>query len=333
MSVGLTSEAVVFEKPGELSHRSVVLKDPLSTELVVDVLVTGISTGTEKMLWQGTMPAFPGLAYPLVPGYEAVGVVREAGSDCVIAPGTRVFVPGASCYPEGLQGLFGASASTLVVPEARVTAIGDLPAEQGAMLALAATAMHVLTYRLRQADPGALLVADQLLTQAPQLIVGHGVLGRLLARLCLAVGAQPPRVWEIAESRRSDALGYEVIDPATDLAGAPVKHIVDVSGACGEHFNRLIARLGRGGHLTLAGFYSEPVTFDFAPAFIREANIGIAAEWAPGDLSLVMSLLDSGKLDLGGLVTHEFSVVDAANAYSRAFDDPACLKTILHWSA
>jgi myo-inositol-1(or 4)-monophosphatase len=37
------------------------------------VLHSGISTGTERLLWDGTMPPFPGLGYPLVPGYETVG--------------------------------------------------------------------------------------------------------------------------------------------------------------------------------------------------------------------------------------------------------------------
>lgn len=332
MPAGPHSDAIVFEKPGKLSHRSMVLTPPEATDLVVDIEVTGISSGTEKMLWQGTMPAFPGLGYPLVPGYEAVGTVRKAGSACQLVAGSRVFVPGASCYPEGVRGLFGASASTLVVPEVRVTDIGSVAAEEGALLALAATAMHALTYRARRATPGVAMTPAQLVSQAPELIIGHGVLGRLLARLCLAVGANAPVVWEIQDARRAGAVNYDVIDPADDT-GAARQHIVDVSGACGDHFNRLIACLGKGGQLTLAGFYSEPVNFDFAPAFMREANLGIAAEWVPDDLNLVMTLLKSGNLQLNDLVSHQYSAGDAGTAYPQAFDDPACLKTILHWSA
>ena len=41
----------------------------------------------------------------------------------------------------------------------------------------------------------------------------------------------------------------------------------------------LIARLAPGGEVVLAGFYSEPLTFAFPPAFMREARIRIAAEW------------------------------------------------------
>ena len=52
----------------------------------------------------------------------------------------------------------------------------------------------------------------------PDLIVGHGVLGRLLARLTLAAGGAAPTVWEIDETRASGAEGYEVLHPDDDLA-------------------------------------------------------------------------------------------------------------------
>ena len=38
-------------------------------------------------------------------------------------------------------------------------------------------------------------------TALPDLIVGHGTLGRLLARLTVAAGAPAPTVWEIDPKR------------------------------------------------------------------------------------------------------------------------------------
>ena len=50
----------------------------------MDIEWSGISTGTEKLLWSGRMPPFPGMGYPLVPGYESVGRIvagrRRLGS-------------------------------------------------------------------------------------------------------------------------------------------------------------------------------------------------------------------------------------------------------------
>ena len=330
MSSGLTTKAVVFEQPGTVLLRSVALAAPQEGDLVIDVEASGISTGTEKMLWDGSMPAFPGLGYPLVPGYEAVGIVREAADDCFLKPGERVFIPGASCYEGDVRGLFGASSSRLVVPEARVMPVADLPAEQATLLALAATAMHILTYSVRQSRPGQNLAIADIVDHAPQLIIGHGVLGRLLARICIAIGADAPQVWELDPERQQGGAGYEVVAPDTE--SAPCKHIVDVSGAGGEHFNRLIQRLSKGGRLTLGGFYKAPVQFDFAPAFMREATLGIAAEWVPDDLSLTLALVQAGALSLDGLVSHEYSCDQAVDAYPKAFKDSACLKMILNWS-
>ncbi|WP_457831962.1 alcohol dehydrogenase catalytic domain-containing protein, partial [Staphylococcus aureus] len=70
------------------------------------------------------MPPFPGMGYPLVPGYESVGRVVEAGPEAAIGVGTRVFVPGASCYG-AVRGLFGGAASRVVVPAARLTPVRD----------------------------------------------------------------------------------------------------------------------------------------------------------------------------------------------------------------
>lgn len=332
MTSGLTSQAIVFEKPGELVLRTVTLAPAGAADLVVDIEATGISTGTEKLLWDGTMPVFPGLSYPLVPGYEAVGVVRQAGEQCLLASGERVFVPGASCYEEGVRGLFGASASTLVVPEARVTPIAQLPSEQATLLALASTAMHILTCRIRQDVTNKPLHISDVKAHTPQLIVGHGVLGRLLARICIAVGADAPLVWELDSQRREAGVGYDVISPDDDT-GTSRQHIVDVSGACGDHFNHLIKHLGKGGRLTLGGFYNDAVNFNFAPAFMREISLDIAAEWTPDDLSLTLGLVQAGILSLDGLVSHQHAFSRAKDAYPMAFNDPACLKMILNWSA
>ena len=57
---------------------------------------SGISTGTEKLFWSGRMPPFPGMGYPLIPGYEAVGEVVEAGPESGRRAGEHVFVPGAT---------------------------------------------------------------------------------------------------------------------------------------------------------------------------------------------------------------------------------------------
>ncbi|MEO1537556.1 MAG: chlorophyll synthesis pathway protein BchC [Pseudomonadota bacterium] len=305
--------AVLLKGPEDLALETLGLTEPGPEDIVVQISHSGISTGTEKLFYSGKMPPFPGMGYPLVPGYEAVGEVVEAGALSGLTAGDRVFVPGANCF-EGAHGLFGGAARRIVSRAERVTRIDPGFGPEGALLALAATARHAMA-GLRK--------------DVPDLIVGHGVLGRLLARLTLAAGAPAPTVWEIDDARRGGADGYEVLHPDADER-RDYKAIYDASGR-GDLLNDLVGRIQKGGEIVLAGFYTEPLSFAFPPAFMREARFRVAAEWTPDDLLATRALVEGGALSLRDLITHQSSVSDAPAAYRTAFSDPACLKMILDW--
>ena len=305
--------AVVIEEPERLCLRSLELKALGDDEVVVEVDWSGISTGTERLLWTGRMPPFPGMGYPLVPGYESVGRVIDAGPGARARIGETVFVPGSSGFKDA-RGLFGGAARRLVTAAARVFPVSDGLGERGVLIALAATARHAIA-------GGA----------APELIVGHGVLGRLLARLTVIGGGAPPTVWETNPARQPGAEGYRVVHPDADER-KDYRSVYDVSGDSGL-INPLIARLARGGEVVLAGFYDKPLSFDFPPAFMREARIRVAAEWAPEDLAFTLALIADGRLSLEGLITHRRPALEAQGAYPTAFGDSSCLKMVLDWRA
>jgi len=305
--------AVIFEAPHRLALRPLALNAPESGDVVVEIAWSGISTGTEKLLFTGKMPNFPGMGYPLVPGYESVGRIVESGSECRGRIGEWVFVPGANCFADA-RGLFGGSARRLVVPSARALPIDESWGSDGVLFALAATALHAMAGG-----------------EAPDLIVGHGILGRLLARLTIASGAPAPTVWEIDAERASGDHGYAVVHPDSDER-RDYRSICDVSGDSAL-LDTLIGRLTKRGEVTLAGFYQQPLSFTFPPAFMREARIRVAAEWGPDDLVAIRAMVSSGALSLSGLVSHVQPVADAPEAYPTAFTDPSCLKMILDWSA
>ncbi|MGE8105486.1 chlorophyll synthesis pathway protein BchC [Allorhizobium sp. NPDC080224] len=308
----MRSSAIVFEKPGTLAVRRLALRAPEASDVVVESCFSGVSSGTEKMLYEGTMPAFPGMRYPLVPGYETVGTVVEAGPDSGRSVGDQVFVPGANCY-EDAAGLFGASAARLVVPGARTVKTHFQHAEEAALLALAATAYHAVC---RSAH-------------AATLVIGHGVLGRLIARIVIATGHPAPTVWETRLARRDGATGYVVETPE---AAGDERHatVIDASGDSGV-IDKAVARLNRRGEVVLAGFYGERLDFAFPAAFMKEASIAISAEFTPDDVQAVLALVEAGRLSLGGLITHHSAPSDAASAYRIAFNDPDCLKMIIDW--
>ncbi|MBO6673485.1 MAG: chlorophyll synthesis pathway protein BchC [Rhizobiales bacterium] len=313
MALTLSTKAVVLQAPETLSVRELALSAPGSDDLVVDVDWSGISAGTERLLWSGRMPDFPGMGYPLVPGYESVGRVVDAGSDVADRIGETVFVPGARCFGD-VRGLFGGSAARVVVASQRAPAIHEHLGREGVLLALAATAYH------------ALAASDAVL---PDLIVGHGVLGRLLARIATSLADEAPTVWETNAKRAEGAQGYAVAHPDKDDR-RDFRAIYDVSGDS-TLLDSLIGRLSRGGQIVLAGFYDKPLQFAFPPAFMREARLRVAAEWQPGDLEAVLGLIDAGKLSLDGLITHNEPADAADRAYRTAFGDPDCLKMVLDW--
>ncbi len=324
------ADAVVFEAPGRLAVHKVSLTTPANDDVLIDVHATGISTGTERLLWEGEMPDFPGMGYPLIPGYETVGRIAATGADSNAEVGRWVFVGGAQCFPS-YRNLFGGAASRLVVPESKAQPIESNLGNDGLLLALAATAYHAL-----HTQPDQQIV--------PDLIIGHGVLGRLMVRICIALGFPPPTVWEINPARRDGAttnsnssggVSYQVIDPAQDTSRG-YRCVVDVSGdstVLDRCVPSLAPRLANqpSSQVVLAGFYKKPVAFEFAQAFMRELRIQVAAEWQPCDLKAVNDLVSNGDLSLSGLITHTMPVAQAAQAYEIAFRDEKCLKMVLDW--
>ena len=226
--------------------------------------------------------------------------------------GARVFVPGARCFGDGARPVRRRCGPRGGARRSACWHSDEAIGEQGVLLALAATAQH------------AVVAGDA----PPDLIVGHGVLGRLLARFAVIAGGNPV-VWERNPARCGGAEGYEVRDPEQD-AGSLYGTICDASGAA-DLIDGLVQRLTPGGEIVLAGFYTGRLSFAFAPAFMREARLRIAAQWSPADLAAVRGFVASGQLSLDGLITHRSQAMNAPAAYRTAFEDSACLKMVLDW--
>lgn len=307
----MQSLAVTLKGPERVALQALELSAPGPSDVLVDIAWSGISSGTEKLLFTGQMPDFPGMGYPLVPGYESVGRIVDAGNAAKGRIGEWVFVPGANCYTQA-RGLFGGTAKSVTLPSARALAVPEHLGAGGVLCALAATALHAIN----EGD-------------VPDLIIGHGVLGRLLARLTLALGGKAPTVWETSAYRRNGGAGYDIIAPENDTR-TDYASIYDASGDAGL-LDTLVGRLAKGGEITLAGFYKDRLSFAFPPAFMKEARLRIAAEWAPKDIAQTIALIEAGALALDALITDHTPAELAVDAYPKAFSDPDCLKMVLDW--
>ena len=310
----MITKAVVMSEPGSLSIQPVDLKSPSKEDVVIKINYSGISTGTEKLFYNGKMPQFPGMGYPLVPGYESTGEVVQAPKDSNLKIGDMVFVPGADCYSGSVKSLFGGAAQMIISSPNRLIKIDPTMGCNGALFALAATARHAI------AGFG---------NKMPDVIVGHGVLGRLLARLVILAGEKPPIVWEKNILRHSGATDYEVVLPEYDER-SDYDCIFDVSGDS-EILDSLIGRVRKGGEVVLAGFYPDRLGFGFAQAFLKEVSLRVSAEFTPEDVATTKLLIEDGSLSFDGLISNVSSAKEANKAYNIAFNNAECLKMVLDW--
>jgi 3-hydroxyethyl bacteriochlorophyllide a dehydrogenase len=120
-----------------------------------------------------------------------------------------------------------------------------------------------------------------------------------------------------------------VIDPG-DAGDTRYDTAIDASGDAGA-LDGIINRLRKPAQLILAGFYGERVGYAFAPAFMRELTLTIAAEFRPEDVCAVIELVEAGHLSLDELLTHRAAPAEAPSAYRTAFNDPGCLKMVIDW--
>ena len=308
----MITKAVVMSEPGSLSIQPVELKSPSKEDVVIEINYSGISTGTEKLFYNGKMPQFPGMGYPLVPGYESTGEVVQAPKDSNLKIGDMVFVPGADCYSGSVKSLFGGAAQMIISSPNRLIKIDPTMGCNGALFALAATARHAI------AGFG---------NKMPDVIVGHGVLGRLLARLVMLAGEKPPIVWEKNILRHSGATDYEVVLPEYDER-SDYDCIFDVSGDS-NILDSLIGRVRKGGEVVLAGFYPDRLGFGFAQAFLKEVSLRVSAEFTPEDVATTKLLIEDGSLSFDGLISDVYSTKNANKAYNIAFNNAECLKMVL----
>jgi threonine dehydrogenase-like Zn-dependent dehydrogenase len=164
--VSRTARAYWLREPGSGEIRSAVLPDPGPEEVLVRTLVSGVSRGTESLVFRGGVPEsqyaamrapfqegdFPG---PVKYGYLNVGIV-ESGPDDLL--GRTVFC----LYPHQTSYVVPAEAVT-VVPD-------DVPARRAVLAGTVETAVNALW----DSRP---LLGDRVV------VVGAGMVGLCVARL------------------------------------------------------------------------------------------------------------------------------------------------------
>ena len=317
---GVPAHALFHIAPRRVEIRELPTPRPTAGEIVVTTLFSGISGGTERLVYRGevaedlalddTIGALGGsFRYPFPYGYACVG---EAGDS-----GRLVF----AFQPH--QDVFAARAGDLI-------ALPAIDPASATLLPLVETALQVTL----EAEAG---YRDQVV------VLGAGVLGLLTALLLQRSGRRPlcaePQSW-----RRGLAahLGLMAVAPG-ELAGQEVPLVIDASGNPGAPAAALDMLAREGTLLVASWFGTKPVTLPLGGAFhrrrltIRSTQVStiparLSAGWTLSRRrSAAAELLP--ELPLTELCTHVFPFDQAADAF-RAVDEspPGLMHAVLDYN-
>ncbi|HZP85030.1 MAG TPA: zinc-binding alcohol dehydrogenase [Chthonomonadaceae bacterium] len=322
----MQTHAIVFPAVNVAALETIALPPMEPADALVDVELSGVSVGTEVWALTGKRP--PGdTTFPCVPGYQAVGVVRQAGSGSAVRPGERLFFTQARLPAPYSQGNWmGSHLETAVVDTSGNPTCGywvrvpeSLKPEDVALSALAAVTERGL--RQVSPQPGEFCV-----------VIGQGVIGQTSAQIARIRGAKvlaadiAPNRLELSKRYSADAVWNPQADG--DLAeevrrrspeGADL--VVEASG--NKDLIRQAIELVRPlGKVLLQGWYPGDVAFDFHRAHMRRPTIAIACGMDREGNQRAIDWLAERKMRLAPLLTHTFRPEQASEAYEMMRSRP-----------
>src|ERR1700759_5571065 len=300
------ARALFHTAPSCVEIRELPAPRPAAGEVLVRTVCSGISGGTERLVYRGEVPADLALddtidalggtfSYPFAYGYACVGEVAESGQ--------VVF----AFHPH--QDVFAARASKLIP-------LPVIDPASATLLPLVETALQVTL----DAGTG---YRDRVI------VLGAGVLG-LLTGLLLQRSGGRPLIAEPLQWRRAVAssLGVTTAAPA-ELENEEVALVVDASGNPDAPAMALDMLAHEGTLLIASWFGTKPVVLPLGGAFhrrrltIRSTQVSTVpaaqtATWTPARRRQETVALLTG-LPLGELCTDVFPFEQAADAF-RAVD-------------
>ncbi|QYN34737.1 zinc-binding alcohol dehydrogenase [Pseudonocardia sp. DSM 110487] len=295
--MGHTARAFWLRSPGEGEIRAVELPEPGPADVVVRTLYSGVSRGTETLVFRGGVPQSQHAAMrapfqegefpaPVKYGYLAVGVVEHGSPDLI---GRTVFC----LYPHQTR---------FVVPATAVTPVpDDVPPARAVLAGTVETAVNALW----DAAP---LVGDRIA------VVGGGMVGCGVAALLAGIPGARVELVDADPARAviADALGVGFATPE-DAAGDCdlVVHASATEAGLGRSLELLAAE---GEVVELSWYGDRPVRLPLGEAFhakrltIRSSQVGTvsprrARRGYAGRMATALRLLADPRFD--ALVTEE----------------------------
>lgn len=333
----MQTQAIVFPEQNRAVLDTIELPAPNPTDAIVEVAMSGVSVGTEVWGLTGQRP-HGDTSFPCVPGYQAVGVVREAGPEAALKPGERIFFTFTRLVePYSRGNWMGSHVATAVVDASENPKRGywvrlpeGMEPEAVALSALAAVTERGL--RLVGVHPGDFCV-----------VTGQGVIGQTAAQQARIHGATVLAA-DIAPNRLELAAKYSadfVWNPQDGDTAAEVKRhrpggadlVIEASGnkELVRQTPYLVRELGR---ILLQGWYPGDVSFNFHAMHGRRPIIAVACGMDRDCNAQAIQWVAEGRLQLAPLITHTFRPEQAPEAYAMMRARPGdFLGVVFDWRA
>jgi len=340
------SKAVVLERPFRASFRDVELTEETPDSVVCRTTMSAISSGTDMKTWRGQQHPEQ-CWYPLVPGYENVGVVDRVGPEAktTLRPGDRVMINEVRQFGDVCAAWGGnvhiavKNKFTAPSPFDYAVKIPDNVSDQDAVLA------YLACVALKGAKRFAFVPNETVV------VVGAGMVGLSAVQIIkiLNPGATVISV-DHAESRRAIAAGFadhalladgSEVDKIKELTGGKkADKVMECSGAA-EVVGTLHKYLKDGGwahddapgHIHLQGDYPEPIILDsWHRWFVKNCQITMSCALSPGCKEQVLSWMSEGKFKTAGLPVETWRAEDCHAAFEhkqKGGDD--VFKVLLDW--
>jgi 3-hydroxyethyl bacteriochlorophyllide a dehydrogenase len=332
----MQAKAVVATAPGRVEFQTVEAPEPQPDEVVVRLLHSWISNGTEGSFVRGERiggdtPRAPGdpLPFPHVPGYQKVGVVEWVGSDVTdLQTGEIVFAT-----VSRVAGMFygsGGHISPAVTHRSQIYKLPpDLPPVAASGLVLTQVGYNMGIRPALALDDAAVVIGDGM--------VGHWAAQTLRHRgaKVLLLGKHDDRLARYALQEGDRCVNITREDPLTaarEWAAQGVQVVADTVGSV-PAIEALYPVMRHDGQIVSAGFYGPHGQIDIQKMRARELTLHAPAGWSAPRMFATLDLLTRGVLTTQHLITHRFPASEAAAAFDLILSrrEPV-LGVVLDWS-
>jgi 2-desacetyl-2-hydroxyethyl bacteriochlorophyllide A dehydrogenase len=313
--------AVVFAGCGKPEIRQVIVPSITDEEILVRSVCTGISVGTERWYLTGKVK---GVAerYPLIPGYQRIGIVEEAGSAVqTFKPGDRVWLGAWAMRLDPSDGLSGGGSHSqyAVAHHSRALPVpATVATEEAALATLAAVGLVGLEMTPAKLDDLAV-------------VIGQGIVGLMSAQLARLTGAYVVTS-DLIERRVALSRTYcaDLAVNASTETLADVVHrlnpdgadlVIDTSGNS-KLFSYDVGLLRRPGKLCLQGYFPEPIQVDFHDTHWKRTTVAFPMGFDMDGVKRAFQLLERKRLTISPLISHRIKSDDALEAYLLLAERP-----------